>query len=160
MTEPLTLHLKNKGLVICHIIWAILLTIPFVIVMMFPDQMVDNLFDWLLFDLPEMNDPLSVVFWIILGVVNVLIVVAVMAVVLVFRLIAIPVMILTCIPSVVGAIGEMLNKRWGMKWMLVSGLFSLLLIPLGTALGVWTIVKYRRMNKIVSPRRIKESQPI
>lgn len=150
----------SKSLAICHVLWAILLTIPFVIAMMFPDHMIDNLFDLLLFELPDMNNPLNVVLWIILGVVNVLIILAVMAAVLVFRVIAIPVMVLTCIPSIAGAVGEMLKKKWGMKLLLMSGVFSLILIPFGTALGIWTIVNYRKRRKQLTLQVVEESQPV
>ena len=160
MTEPKPIATTSKWLVICHILWAGLLTIPFVIALMFPDHMIDHLFDLLLFELPEMNNPLNVVLWIILGVVNVLIILAVMAAVLIFRTIAIPVMILTCLPSVVGSVGEILKKKWGVKLMLVSGIFSLILIPFGTGLGVWTIVNYRRRRKQVAKELVEETQTV
>jgi hypothetical protein len=151
--------MKNKWLVICHVLWAIVLTIPFVMVMLFPDQMIDNLFDWLLLELPEIHDPVSTILWIFIGAVNLLIILAVMSVFLVFQVIAIPVMIVTCLPSAIGAFGEMMNKKWGIKMLLVSGVFSLLLIPIGTSLGIWTIVSYRRRSKHVTPNTVEERQP-
>jgi hypothetical protein len=53
-----------------------------------------------------------------------------------------------------------MNKKWGMKVLLVSGIFSLVLVPFGTALGVWTIVRYRRRNKQLARELVEESQPV
>jgi small basic protein len=160
MTEPKPLPVSSKGLVICHILWAIALTLPFVMVMLFPDQMVDNLFDWLLFELPEIHNTVTTIEWIFVGAINILMILAVMSVFLIFRVIAIPVMIVTCLPSIIGSIGELMNKKWGMKVLLVSGIFSLVLIPFGTALGVWTIVRYGRRNKQLARELVEESQPV
>jgi small basic protein len=101
-----------------------------------------TLFDWLLFELPEIHNTVTTIEWIFVGAINILMILAVMSVFLIFRVIAIPVMIVTCLPSIIGSIGELMNKKWGMKVLLVSGIFSLVLIPFGTALGVWTIVRY------------------
>lgn len=51
------------------------------------------------------------------------------------------------LPSVIGGIAQLNNKNWGLTAMMVSGCLSLLSIPIGTALGVYTIWVYMENNK-------------
>lgn len=51
------------------------------------------------------------------------------------------------IPSVIGGIAFMNNKPWGLPVMMISGCLSLLSVPVGTALGVYTIWVYLENNK-------------
>lgn len=56
-------------------------------------------------------------------------------------------MVLVPIPSVIGGIAYLNNKKWGLTLMMISGCLSLLSVPLGTALGVYTIFTYLEVNK-------------
>ncbi len=49
------------------------------------------------------------------------------------------ILFLMSIPGIIGGIGVLNRKEWGRILTLVIGFFDLLSIPLGTALGVYTI---------------------
>jgi len=51
------------------------------------------------------------------------------------------------IPSIVGGIAQLNRKNWGLSVMMISGCLSLLSVPLGTALGIYTIWVYLENNK-------------
>jgi hypothetical protein len=52
------------------------------------------------------------------------------------------VLILYALPSFIGAIALLNNKRWGLILLMVLGCFKLFLFPVGTALGIYTIWIY------------------
>lgn len=56
----------------------------------------------------------------------------------IFFLIAVP------IPSVIGGIALLQGKKWGLTILLISGSLSLFSFPIGTALGVFTIIVYSK----------------
>lgn len=51
------------------------------------------------------------------------------------------------LPSLIGGIAQLYNRDWGMPLMMISGCLSLLNIPIGTALGVYTIWVFLENNK-------------
>lgn len=51
------------------------------------------------------------------------------------------------LPSIIGGIAQLNNRSWGMTLMMISGCISLLNIPVGTALGVYTIWVYLEEKK-------------
>ncbi|WP_421877176.1 hypothetical protein [Marinoscillum sp.] len=55
--------------------------------------------------------------------------------------------ILFPLPSIVGGIAQLRGKSWGLTVMMISGCLSLLSIPLGTALGIYTIYVYVQSSK-------------
>ena len=60
------------------------------------------------------------------------------------------VLFLTAIPSIIGAIGTLKNKDWGIVLLLVAGCISLLSFPVGTAIGaysIWVYVENTRQQK-------------
>lgn len=55
------------------------------------------------------------------------------------------------LPSIVGGIVLLNGKKWGLIPLLVSGCLSLMSFPLGTALGIYTLVvfvKDQKQNKL------------
>ena len=52
------------------------------------------------------------------------------------------------IPSIVGGIATLYNKSWGFPTLMVSGCLGLLNIPIGTALGIYTIWVFLEDQKI------------
>lgn len=60
--------------------------------------------------------------------------------------------VLVPLPSLIGGIALLNNKRWGMTLMMISGCLSLLNIPVGTALGVYTIWAYLENQKKKDPQ--------
>lgn len=46
---------------------------------------------------------------------------------------------ITHIPAVIGGIGLLKRKSWSRILLLIVGIFNLLAIPIGTALGIYTI---------------------
>lgn len=59
--------------------------------------------------------------------------------------------VLIPLPSLIGGIAQLNNKSWGMTLMMISGCLSLLNIPIGTALGVYTIWVYLENQKKKDP---------
>lgn len=55
--------------------------------------------------------------------------------------------ILFPLPSIVGGIAQLNGKKWGMTVMMISGCLSLLSVPVGTALGVYTIYVFTQSSK-------------
>lgn len=51
------------------------------------------------------------------------------------------------LPSIVGGFAQLNGKKWGMTVMMISGCLSLPSVPLGTALGVYTIYVYMQASK-------------
>ncbi|XOV93932.1 MAG: hypothetical protein ACFHWX_04330 [Bacteroidota bacterium] len=70
------------------------------------------------------------------------------AVLEVLRWIFILVMILGPIPSIIGGIATLYNKSWGLPTLMVSGCLGLLNIPIGTALGIYTIWVFLEEQKL------------
>lgn len=52
------------------------------------------------------------------------------------------ILIFLVVPSFIGAIGVMTDKKWGMTLLLVLGCLKLFNFPVGTALGIYTIWVY------------------
>lgn len=72
------------------------------------------------------------------------------AVLEVLRWVFIIILLLGPIPSIIGGIATLYNKNWGLPTLMVSGCLGLLNIPLGTALGIYTIwvfLEEQKMNK-------------
>lgn len=65
----------------------------------------------------------------------------------VIRMIIFLAFIFCALPSIIGGIGLIQNKKWGLVISLVAGCISLLSFPFGTALGVYTIYVFGQSNK-------------
>ncbi|MEQ9302695.1 MAG: hypothetical protein RJQ14_02165 [Marinoscillum sp.] len=52
------------------------------------------------------------------------------------------------LPSIIGGLGVLNGKKWGMMLLMISGCLSLLSVPVGTALGIYTIWVYLENNKL------------
>lgn len=48
-------------------------------------------------------------------------------------------LILIPLPSVIGGFGLLNGKKWGLNWLMASGCLSLINVPIGTGLGIYTI---------------------
>lgn len=64
------------------------------------------------------------------------------------RSVAFILIVLLPLPSIIGGIALLKNKKWGMVLIMVSGCLSLLSFPIGTALGVYTIWVYLEDRKL------------
>jgi len=51
------------------------------------------------------------------------------------------------IPSIVGGIGLLYNKQWAFILLVIEGCLSLLSFPIGTALGVYTLWVYFKVQQ-------------
>lgn len=58
------------------------------------------------------------------------------------------VMLVGPIPSIIGGIAILNKKEWGLATLMVAGCFSLLSIPFGTALGIYTIWVFLEDQKL------------
>ncbi len=55
--------------------------------------------------------------------------------------------ILSALPSIIGGIGLLQGKSWGLTVTLIAGCVSIFSFPFGTALGVYSIYVYVDNNK-------------
>ncbi len=58
------------------------------------------------------------------------------------RTLATIIIILISIPSIVGGVGILKQKKWALTLVLILGCFKLFSFPVGTALGIYTIWVY------------------
>ena len=59
--------------------------------------------------------------------------------------------LLMSIPSIIGGIAVLNNKKWGLTLVLILGCFKLFSFPVGTALGIYTIWVYTEDHKRKTP---------
>ena len=55
--------------------------------------------------------------------------------------------IFASLPSILGGIATLNNKKWGMVLLMIAGCLSIFSFPFGTALGVYTIYVFVENNK-------------
>lgn len=55
--------------------------------------------------------------------------------------------ILSALPSIIGGIGVLQGKSWGLTVALIAGCVSIFSFPFGTALGIYSIYVYIQNNK-------------
>ena len=55
--------------------------------------------------------------------------------------------ILSAIPSIIGGIGLLQKKGWGLTVALIAGCVSIFSFPFGTALGVYSLIVFIEDNK-------------
>lgn len=65
----------------------------------------------------------------------------------IIRTVIILAFIFASLPSILGGIGLLQNKSWGMVITLVAGCVSIFSFPAGTALGVYTLYVFIENNK-------------
>lgn len=63
------------------------------------------------------------------------------------RIIAIVVILFFSIPSILGGVALLNEKKWAMTLLLILGCFKLFSFPIGTAIGVYTIWVYSGKHK-------------
>lgn len=63
------------------------------------------------------------------------------------QFIAIGIILLFSIPSIIGGIALLNNKKWALTLLLVLGCFKLFSFPIGTAIGIYTIWVYTQNQK-------------
>jgi hypothetical protein len=66
---------------------------------------------------------------------------------LIIRSVMFVLFVIVPLPSIIGGIAQLNNKKWGLTTMMVSGCLSLFNIPIGTTLGVYTIWVYLENKK-------------
>ena len=57
------------------------------------------------------------------------------------------VFVLSAIPSIIGGIGLLQKKRWGLIVALIAGCVAIFSFPFGTALGVYSLIVFMEDNK-------------
>ena len=57
------------------------------------------------------------------------------------------IILLMSIPSIIGGVAILNNKKWGLPLVLILGCFKLFSFPIGTALGIYTIWVYTEDHK-------------
>lgn len=58
------------------------------------------------------------------------------------------ILVVISLPSIIGGIGMLYEKKWAFTVIMVVGIFSLMSFPMGTAIGVYTLWAYFRDQEI------------
>ncbi|MEQ8471104.1 MAG: hypothetical protein RIC35_07960 [Marinoscillum sp.] len=117
----------NKLLSILHIVYGSIQIFFFVIVHL----LMDSILPFVLEELDPGSEELMIVEMVFMFVRSLFLIL-----IIVFPL-----------PSIIGGLGLMNGKKWGMTLVMISGCLSLLSVPIGTALGIYTIWVYLENNK-------------
>lgn len=56
-------------------------------------------------------------------------------------------LIILAVPGIIAGIGLLRKKKWGLPVALVAGILNILCVPLGTALGVYSIWIFSKVNE-------------
>ena len=73
----------------------------------------------------------------------------------IIRIVVTFIFILSAIPSIIGGIGLIQKKGWGLTVALIAGCVSIFSIPFGTALGVYSLYVFIEDNK---PKKNDQNQ--
>ncbi|WP_370087933.1 hypothetical protein [Ekhidna sp.] len=65
----------------------------------------------------------------------------------IIRTVFILLLIFSALPSIIGGIGLLQKKSWGVVMALIAGCVSIFSFPFGTAVGVYSIYVYMENNK-------------
>ena len=79
-----------------------------------------------------------------------IVVVALISLIGITHLFAIPIALLMGVPAIVGGIGLLKNKKWAMKLLVFEAVLYLLVFPLGTVLSIFTFRLNNREDKLKS----------
>lgn len=63
------------------------------------------------------------------------------------RVIAISVILVISVPSIIGGLGILNDKKWALTLLLILGCLKLFSFPIGTAMGVYTIWVYAEEHR-------------
>lgn len=63
------------------------------------------------------------------------------------RIIAAFIILFFAIPSIIGGVALLYEKKWALTVLLILGCFKLFSFPIGTAIGIYTIWVYAEQNK-------------
>lgn len=118
----------NKLLSILHICYGSFLMVIFLIMSLFMNSFMPFILENVEVNSNNDAEVVSFVFSAIQSLVTILILVV-------------------AIPALVGGFGFLNHRKWGLNIMMISGCLSLLSVPIGTALGVYTIWVYLENNK-------------
>jgi len=67
------------------------------------------------------------------------------------------VLLVISLPSIIGGIGMLYDKKWAFTIILIVGIFSLMSFPMGTAIGVYTLWAYLKDQEIQKGRGKEET---
>ncbi|MBL7862301.1 MAG: hypothetical protein JNJ65_14145 [Cyclobacteriaceae bacterium] len=64
------------------------------------------------------------------------------------RIIAAFIILFFAVPSIVGGVALLNEKKWALTLLLILGCFKLFSFPIGTAIGIYTIWVYAEQHKL------------
>lgn len=64
------------------------------------------------------------------------------------RIIATFIILFFAVPSIVGGVALLNEKKWALTLLLILGCFKLFSFPIGTAIGIYTIWVYAEQHKL------------
>lgn len=120
-------HKRTLGII--HIVYGSLIAVAFV----FIGSLVSILFPFISEEIArDMGNDADEVLFIVSSII---------------RTVFILLLIFSALPSIIGGIGLLQKKSWGVVMALIAGCVSIFSFPFGTAVGVYSIYVYMENNK-------------
>jgi hypothetical protein len=138
---------KRKVLSIIHIMCGMLICIVMAILFFFPGvifYIAELAFKH--FELPGTNDLISVITWLFEVITIVIFVYGLLLLMMAIPLFSLFIFLFVGLPSLIGGIGLYRNKTWGRGLLKFVSFLYLLIIPLGTILGIYSLETLKRIN--------------
>ena len=105
-----------------------------------------------LIELPEIEDPLSFLIWVIVGIIDVLLFIATALFLIGWEIVA-PIVGIISIPSLVGGIGTLYKKKCALKTLYFTSFFyGFVFFPLGLIIMILTIRAYEKRYLMIVPQ--------
>jgi hypothetical protein len=140
MKEPLT-----KRLAIIHFVLGLIVIIFWTFVFIYPG-LIAYLLKAVLFEMPSANGIFEAIDWALTGIANILLFVAFIWLIIAAPFVAAFSILLCGIPSMVGSIAIFKDKLWGTKVLRLCSFSYLVIFPLGTILGIYTLITLKKLK--------------
>jgi hypothetical protein len=115
-----------------------------VVYFFFDYEITSLVWDKIFFQLPEMDNILSIIIWTYAAIANVFIFIVAIVLLIAWEIVA-PIIALISIPSLVGGIGTLYKKKWALKVLFFTSFFyAPLFFPVGIIVTVLTVRAYRQ----------------
>jgi hypothetical protein len=146
---------RIQVLAILYCFFGILQVACGVIYLFFDTEFISHVWDKIFFQLPEIENILSVVIWIYAAIANVLIFIGAIVLLIAWEILA-PVIAFMSIPSLVGGIGTIYKRRWAFKVLFFTSFFyGLLFFPTGIIITILTVKAYRYERRRIVASELK-----
>jgi hypothetical protein len=133
----------HRTLAISHLISGAIVCLLMILAIANLDTLMEKFYDFILIDLPEFGWT-TFISWIMIALFNVIIFVSTIWFVALAPLLTYFFIITIGIPSIICGQGLLMEKKWASTATKVVSFLYLILFPIGTAFGIWSLVRLRR----------------